>query len=242
MPADPLVTLNYAQGSHHPGGINQYVPKLTGHAYVDQKHEVEINFGVLDTLQTAGILAAATPVGATYTPANFATGIVGMDTNVPGRILARWGRGLTMVASGAGTNLVTINGRDYLNQRITKAYNLNGATPVDIPVAFKYVDSIVVAAGGSITVQAGFSNKFGLPFKVMKVSEEWNDDALVGPGTLTGPVLTDPATNATGDPRGLYAPTTTPNSAINFMARAIASPVINANGNGGLHGIRHFAA
>jgi hypothetical protein len=59
---------------------------------------------------------------------------------------------------------------------------------------------------------------------------------------FTPGVTTDPATSATGDPRGLYNPTAAFNGATEFLIGMIGDPAVNANGNGGLHGIKHYAA
>ena len=53
-------------------------------------------------------------------------------------------------------------------------------------------------------------------------------------------VLTDPADCATGDPRGLYTPTTAPNGVLSYESVMNGDPSVNAAGNGGLHGIRQF--
>jgi hypothetical protein len=54
-------------------------------------------------------------------------------------------------------------------------------------------------------------------------------------------ILTDPQTSTTGDPRGLYTPTTAPNGVLNYETSQIGDPTVNAAGNGGLLGIRHLA-
>ena len=59
-------------------------------------------------------------------------------------------------------------------------------------------------------------------------------------GTLTAPVLTDPATVTTLDPRGLYTPNATMDGAKELVINAIASSWVNASGNGGLHGIAQY--
>jgi hypothetical protein len=54
-------------------------------------------------------------------------------------------------------------------------------------------------------------------------------------------VLTDPQTGTTGDPRGLYTPTSAPNGTLIYELSMIGDPSVNTAGNGGLVGIRHAA-
>lgn len=54
--------------------------------------------------------------------------------------------------------------------------------------------------------------------------------------------LTDPATASTGDPRGTYHPNTTLDGIIEVIVGMVGDTDVNAAGNGGLHGIRHYYA
>lgn len=218
---------------HFSFGPSYYVPKLQGLAGYHDGLDYLVDFGTPVVADTDGV-ANDLAVGTTTTTFTDVSGFTG------GVLDARWGRTLTMVASGAGTNNVTINGYDYLNQPIQKVVALTGATPVSILIAFKRVTSIVIASGGSITVDVGFGAGFGLPYKTIKVLEELVDGAIGTNGTLTAPVLTDPATNATLDPRGIYTPNMTPDGSKLLQARFLLDPYINSSGNGGLHGIRHY--
>jgi hypothetical protein len=56
------------------------------------------------------------------------------------------------------------------------------------------------------------------------------------------PDLTDAATNVTGDPRGTYEPIITLDGTKEIRIGLVADNQVNANGNGGLHGIKHFFA
>lgn len=224
---------HFHNNNHYSFGPSYYVPKLQGLANYQDDLVHLVDFGnpvVADTDGIANDLAQA----ASATSFTDVSGFTG------GVIEAPWGRTVTIVASGAGTNVVTLNGYDYLNQPIQKAVALNGATPVLILCAFKRITSVAVAAGGSITVDIGFGAGFGLPYKAIKIMEEIVDGAIGTNGTLTAPVLTDPATNATLDPRGIYTPNTTPDGTKLIQARLMLDPWINSSGNGGLHGIRHY--
>jgi hypothetical protein len=151
---------------------------------------------------------------------------------------APWGRVITAVGTGAGTNALVINGYDYLGQPVQKSVALNGTTPITFLCAIKWLNTIVVPAG--TTVNVGFSDALGLPFKTDTVVTEFVDGAKGTVGTHVVPVLTDPATNATGDPRGTYDPNGTLNGVAQIRVLAHANAWVNASGNGGLHGIRHY--
>jgi hypothetical protein len=237
--ADPAGTLNFHNYRHFPSGINEYVPKLTGAAEIDRDGSGIFRFGVLDVADTAGVLAALTAVGATYLPSAFVTGKAGQSLGV---VAARWGRDITAVASGAGTNnVVTINGRDYLGQKVVKAQGTERCYSNQLWCGIQvHRQHRGLASGGSITVQVGYGAAFGLPFRVSEVVKEYADGVVANAGTLTAADLTDPATNATTDPRGLYAPTTTPDGAKEIWIRAVVNAYINSNKNGGLHGIQHY--
>lgn len=218
------------------GGVNNYCPKLQGcgRMSLDGGYLMELGSPVLAV--AAGILSAAA-VGATYTVADFlATGDL-----VGGKIVsAPWGRELTFVASGAATNACTLYARDYLGQPIKKTITLNGATPVNSGVAVKYLDSIVIPSGGSSTVNVGYGIKQGLEYRTSLVDWEMNDDAKVAAGTLQVPIMTDPATITTNDPRGLYTATTTLDGVFRLWIKCNLNNSLNSGGNGGLHGIQHY--
>lgn len=61
------------------------------------------------------------------------------------------------------------------------------------------------------------------------------------PTHVSVPVLTDPQTVTTGDPRGTYDPLTAPDGSEHVVA-IHGDSSYNASGNGGLHGIRHVIA
>lgn len=64
---------------------------------------------------------------------------------------------------------------------------------------------------------------------------------LIQPTQFTLPVLTDPQTLTTGDPRGTYEPILTPDGS-EIIVGLIGDPSYNAAGNGGYHGIKHVIA
>ena len=226
--------MHFHNVDHFSFGPQFYVNRLQGLSDYHMGLDYLIEFDSPLASSATGI-ATGLATGSTTTIFTDTAGFVG------GVIDGRWGREVVIVGSAAGTNNVTVNGYDHLNQPVQKVKALNGATPVGLGVALKRITSVIIAAGGAITVNVGYTNNLGLPYRTAKVMEEFVDGALqAAPGTLVAPVMTDPATNATGDPKGLYTPAVAPDGAKRFEIRALLNPWINANGNGGLHGIRHF--
>jgi hypothetical protein len=88
----------------------------------------------------------------------------------------------------------------------------------------------------------GYGSTFGLPYKTVAVAREFADNVVAAAGTLVAPDFTDPGTLTTGDPRGTYTPTTTPNGSKVIEVVCDFSNFVNPNNNGGLHGIKHFNA
>jgi hypothetical protein len=81
-----------------------------------------------------------------------------------------------------------------------------------------------------------------LPFKA---SIEWAKEAGafidLTFAKIVAPDLTDPATNLTGDPRGQYIATASFDGVKEFIVNLRPDTSVNANNNGGLHGIRQAA-
>jgi hypothetical protein len=234
-----VVDLAHAREQGFTSGVNNYCPQLIGCAQMGLNNEKVMDMGQPVVAGASSVLSAVA-VGVTYTPTDF----LGTGDLVGGKIVsAPWGREVDFVLSGAGTNQVDIYGRDYLGQPVHKTFAGNGATRVPTGVALKWLDRIVVAAGGGLTLSVGYTNRLGLEYRTIAVITEFADLTKAGSaGTLAGPDITDPATASTTDPRGLYTPTTTPDGVKNIWLQTLLLPVVNINGNGGLHGIQHFGA
>lgn len=215
-------------------GVNYYVPAMQAGGDLGQSLSGRISFGAIAVADTDGILD-----GQSINTAGSQTTFAAAYSSA---IMGPWGRTVTVVASGAATSNVTVIGRDYLGQPMTESMTLNGTTPVAGVKAFKYVDEVTFGATSSVTIDLGFGARFGLPYKTIAVEREYADGVVASAGTLVGPVLTDPQTATTGDPRGLYTPTTTPNASKIIEIDAQFSNSVNASGNGGMHGVRHYNA
>lgn len=64
----------------------------------------------------------------------------------------------------------------------------------------------------------------------------------ITPTQASLPVLTDPQTLTTGDPRGTYESIMTPDGASEIIVALHGDNSKNSSGNGGLHGIRHVVS
>jgi len=213
-----------------PARINQYVPAMKYSADVNYNGGTRVSFG-------APAANSATAIGNAISIATAAT------TDLSSVVLPEpFGRTVTVVASGASTATVTLNGYDYLGQPITEQLTLNGATPVNGKKAFKYFRNVSYTATAATTMNIGTGSGIGLPYKSIRAQYETANQALVAAGTLTAPVLTDPQTATTGDPRGTYAPTTAFDGTTQITAVFDMQNDVNANNRGGLHGIAQYTA
>lgn len=217
-----------------PARINMYCPAMRYSSDVNHNGFTRVSFGAPAVASATNILNAqsiATAVTVDLT-----------STTINAVLDAPYGRALQVVASGAATSTVQINGYDYLGQPMTETLTLNGATPVLGKKAFKYLRSAVCGATAGTTINLGTQNVFGLPYKAIKADHETTDQALATAGTLTAPVLTDPQTATTGDPRGTYTTTTTPDGSKVLTVELLMQNDVNSSNRGGLHGIAHYTA
>lgn len=232
-------------GDYYPSSINQYVPACTFVADAIPGQACRVTFGTPNVADTDALLNAASmdlDAAATETFTTFdgvlSTGI--MD--------APYGRNVTVTASGTpnATVTCTVTGKDYLGQTMTESFTIaSGATTGTGLKAFKTVTSIAHDgnASAAVTGTAGFGDVLGLPYKTIKVLSEEADGAIEGTlGTLVTPVLTDPQTATTGDPRGTYNPQTTLDGSTEITITAIFDNSTNSSGNGGFFGISHYHA
>lgn len=211
---------------------NAYVPAMGYSAEVIHGAPVDVDFGTPAAASAAAILDdQSIAVALTQT------------TLLDYTSDANFGQNITVVASGAATSAVTVNGWDYLGQPMTETFTLNGATPVVGVKAFKTLKNVIVAVTSATTIDVGWGSKLGLPFVTTRVLGETADGVTAAAGTLVTGIRTDPQTATTVDPRGGYTPTTTANGSKRLKAVCIIDNFVNAtSGNGGLHGIRHYSA
>ena len=210
---------------------NSYVPSAGYAADIIHAGPHKVDFGTPALASATAILSAQSIAVAGST-----------TTLLLNTIVEPFGRNLTVIASGAATSNVTISGWDYLGQPMTESFTLNGAASVIGVKAFKVVGTVTFGATGATTINVGTGARFGLPYRMSNAITEVVDGASAAAGTFSAGSLTDPQIATTADPRGLYTPTTTPNNIKQLGAVFIPNDLINANGNGGLYGIRHFSS
>ena len=217
--------------TNFPRRINNYVPAMAYSADVNYNGATRVTFG-------APLASNTTLVG---TGLSIATaGTIDLSGVVP--FPETYGRTVTIAASGAAAVAVLLNGWDYLGQPIQEQLTLNGVTPVLGKKAFKAFNNLVVNATAAATVLIGSGASLGLPYKAVRCAYEIANGVSAAAGTLVAGALTDPQTATTADPRGIYAPTTALNGTNIISAVFDMVNDVNTANNGGLHGIRQFAA
>lgn len=148
--------------------------------------------------------------------------------------MGRFGRGLSLVLSAAGTPTLQVRGRDYLQQFMREDVVMNGTTPVATKKAFRYIDSVTPAAAGTAAnLTVTLVNLFGLPFKFMQLDAEFKNQApSANAGTFVpGLANTTPSTATSNDPRGTYTPVTVVPDGVNTFALRYFVDNNNAFGN-----------
>ena len=156
-----------------------------------------------------------------------------------------YGRNLVLAVTTAltGSTSVRIFGEDYLGQPMVEDIPVAGGTmkkPFYRVLGARGMPGHTTAVA-AITVVRGAN--LSLPWKG---SVEWAKEANVFIdltfAKIVPPDLTDPATPATGDPRGQYIPTAAPDGIKEYVICIRPDTSVNANNNGGLHGIRASAS
>jgi hypothetical protein len=220
-------------------GINCYVPAMQYGAAVIGLGPTRFDLGVP---ATAGAIATLINAQGAAGPISYLASPLTID--------ARYGRTITLTPSGVpgNANLVDVVGYDYLGQPLAERFTGSAAAATAIVglCAWKYIigTRLGLAATNAVTLSIGLGASLGLPYKgrIIAATEGTTEMTYAQINTnKVEAVLTDPATVLTGDPRGLYTPTTAPNGVLRYGLVMNGDPSVNAAGNGGLHGIRQFA-
>jgi hypothetical protein len=156
-------------------------------------------------------------------------------TFVPATMMSRYGRNLTVVASGAATSNVTVQGWDYLGQAVRESFTLNGATPVVGKKMFYDVSGATFGNTAGTTISVGFGAVLGVPYKVLHtaMSGEMANEVTATAGALVAGVVTQTLTS--NDPRGTYTPNTAPNGTTSYRFSCFVD-------RSNLHGSAHVIA
>lgn len=220
-----------AKGDFFPRRINSHVPNM--------KYAADVRFGGVGTILIPAMVAADTDGildGQSIATADDTTTFVtGYDPDMMGK----FGRNVTVVASGAATSTVTVRGKDYLGQPMVETLTLNGTSAVAGKKAFKYIDSIAWGATAGTTIDVGYGNVLGLPYKSQKlVSELVNKEVPANAGAIVDGAATGHTASATSDdPRGTYAPHS---SQVPNGSKAYELTIMHDTDN--LHGDAHYYA
>jgi len=216
--------------TNFPQRVNQRVPSMAYDAQIQQGGHIYVEFGTPATASATAIVTAQdmttagtlTSFATTYTPT-----VEGM--------MGRYGRRLTVAGSAATTGTVTIKGRDYIGQSMVETLTLNGTTAVNGQKAFRYVDSISWTATATVNLSVGTTAALGVPYRIQTtaITNELMNGATVAAGTLTVGSTANPQTATSGDPRGLYTPSTAPNGTNTYTLMYMADQT-------NLHGNAHY--
>lgn len=209
-----------SQGWAGPGAVFAGVGPL-GRVYI---------FDIVPATKSATAVCAAQAVaGAANATINGASASGGVATFDVARVVSA-------VSSNAGdtTQTVTVTGTDYWGRAQTELLSLNGTTTVVGLKAFKTITAVAVSAALTGNLSVGNGDVFGLPYKVTDAGyllrTGWAGAVADNGGTFVAADATSPATNATGDVRGTYAPTTAANGSRRLVI-AIGLTAIQAGPN-----------
>lgn len=148
-----------------------------------------------------------------------------------------FGEAIELTAGAGNTVAVTVEGKDYMGQKMVEQITLNAATAVKGKKAFKVIEKISTAANASTDVTVGTKGVVGLEFCALgkdNIAKNGVSDATI---TVTVGSRTQSATSA--DTRGTLD-----------MSSAAAGDVVDvvynvtdyvADDKGGLFGVPHYA-
>lgn len=189
------------------------------------------------TLQTAGLANSQNPgsgaaftltAGTGVTARVRADGVTEYVLDVP--------RAVTITAAGANTATYRVEGYDQYGQFMTANVGPPSSSTVATTKAFKTVTRVVNtnATAGTNGLTVGYNDTLGIPVRVTDrvyaVAAKWDNTLADNAGTLTTADVTNPATAATGDVRGTYAPSTAANGT-RRLVMCIALPALAVGPN-----------
>lgn len=226
-----------ALGSYYPAGVNEYVPNMAYAADVQIEGHIPVNLSPLVALRAAlatGILNAHS-IATAGEVTTFVTAFAAAQ-NLDESYMGRFGRNITVIASGAATSNVTVYGNDYLGQPMAESFTLNGAVAVVGKKAFRRVTRITYGATAATTINVGYGDVLGLPYAYIGEGVSYTDDVHnTSQGTYVARVATQSLTS--GDPRGTWTP-----AAANLPNGTRLHKVRYQSLQGNLYGARHVIA
>lgn len=170
---------------HYPRFIDQSIRSMEFAAdVVDGVHIVKIVD--MEAADPDGIWdgVAAGTASVSYTSADYKStfsGGSGSLTSTSGMIDAAYGRVLTAKGTSGSDHVLFVRGRDYLGAAMTESITLSGTTVRHFNKAFKFVEGMTINSAttgqSGDTVDIGWSNQFGLPYKAEKILSLTEDGA-----------------------------------------------------------------
>jgi hypothetical protein len=203
--------MSVVTADHYPRTISQYVPNMEFAADVVGGIAL-VNFGSPAADDPNGILddASATTTAQTYTSANWETTFDGSSTSLTstvGMMDAPYGRALIAQGTAGSDHVITVIGRDYLGQMMRENLTLSGTNIIYGNKAFKYVDTVSVAAGATgDTFDLGWTDKLGLPYMAQRVLSLTEDNAFMPVDRVYLPFFVNGTDYAAGTNMFLTAP------------------------------------
>lgn len=219
-------------------GINMYVPGMQWSASLNVHEGSVFSLGRPLALSDVSIVATTPTNGVANTITYLTAPVILTDTPYGAPITS------TPLGAPAGAFTMDVFGEDYLGQPMTErfAHPITVTTPIVGKKPFYRIigTKTITPTAGAIGIKLGRTGQnLSLPFKS---SIEWAKEAGLFIdltfAKIVAPDLTDPATNTTGDPRGQYVATATFDGVKEIVVSLRADTAVNANNNGGLHGIR----
>lgn len=226
-------------GTFYQKGVNMYVPALQ-YASDMELGEPTMFFLGTPAAASANAIMAAIAANAAAGTLNALAADYTVDSTFGRNIV------LTPSAVPGNANVIDIIGYDYLRQPMVERFTGSAAASTALvgKKAFYGVTAskIVTAATNAITFNLGTGSILGLPYKGWLAWVKENLVPLAVTTQFTVPDLTDPGTAVTGDPRGTYTAVAALDGVKRIEAGMFGDNYVNAAGNGGLHGLRHFYA
>ncbi len=188
-----------AKGTFFPKRTNDHVPNM--------QYAADVHLGKGGIVIPAMPAASADGILAAHDIATAGATDVLADTYSDAS-MGKFGRNVKVVASGAATSKVTVHGRDYLGQLMSEELTLNGTTAVLGKKAFASVHAVEYGATAATTIDLGWGDVLGLPYKVIEVDHELVNGAVPSnAGTVIAGLANDTDATATNaDTRGTYKP------------------------------------
>lgn len=218
-----------AKGDYYPFGPNMWVANMAYAADVG----IESKLQVLLT-PYAPVAAGAALLASAVSIATAGKSVLNLASQ-PQSLMGKFGRAVSVVASGAATSSFRVSGADYLGQPMSETFTLTGTTPIVGNKAFRWVTHVNFDATAATTVNVGVGDKFGLPYAYLDAGVDFADGVKNGTqGTFVTPPLTA-QTAISIDPRGTWAP-----NAANLPNGSRKFSVMYEPRRNDLYGLKHY--